>query len=97
MVTVGVLVRAAVDATSDVRRRLAALEGVETLELEEPGTLGLVLSGESLDELHAKLTTEIQTTEGVLVAWPVHTQLEGDPADLERDETKDEPQVKEPI
>ncbi len=76
MVTAGILVRTAPDSIQEVEARLAALQGVSTLELEEPGAIGLVIEGDSLDAIHATLCDEVQGTEGVLAAWPVHTQLE---------------------
>ena len=76
MVTVGVLVRTSRGETDAVARRLRALDCVvETLELEEPGTLGAVLRGESLNAAHDALTQQVQPTEGVLAAWPLHAEL----------------------
>lgn len=76
MVTVGVLVRAAQEQLGAVTERLAALEGVvETLPLEQPGTLGLVLAGADLDVVHRLLTERVARAEGVLAAWPVHTEF----------------------
>jgi|GEM_PF-1995433 len=76
MVTIGVLVRAELGSIGEVESRLAALDGAITIELEERGSIGLVLRGESLDQLYEKLRGEVQATRGVLAAWPVHVQLE---------------------
>jgi nitrate reductase NapAB chaperone NapD len=78
MVTVGVLVRANLDSVAEVEARLAAIEGVTTLKLEEPGTIGLVIQGQSINDAHDKLCDQVQRVEGVLTAWPVHMQLEPD-------------------
>jgi len=74
-VTVGVLVRTAIDPPDDLGDRLSALPGVSTVELEEEGSIGLVLQGESLDEAHDRLRDEVQSLEGVLAAWPVHLEF----------------------
>jgi nitrate reductase NapAB chaperone NapD len=80
MVTVGVLVRAEFEELRLVENRLAKLSSVsQTIELEEPGALGLVLQGDSLDAVHAALTEEVQRTEGVLTAWPLHAELDDSP------------------
>ncbi len=78
MITVGVLVRALQSDLPAIEQRLAALPSVlQTLELEEPGSLGLVLAGEDLDAAHTALTQEVQRVEGVLAAWPLHAELDG--------------------
>jgi nitrate reductase NapAB chaperone NapD len=78
MITVGVLVRALHSELGVIEQRLGALPSVvQTLELEEPGSLGLVLQAEDLDAVHAALTREVGGVEGVLAAWPLHAELEG--------------------
>ncbi len=94
MVTVGVLVRAELASVHDVEARLAALEGVTTLELEEPGSIGLVISEESLDSAYATLCDRVKTTDGVLAAYPLHTQLEPTSGPELKDEPTPEPQFK---
>lgn len=76
MVTVGVLVRADLNFTEEVEARLAALDGVTTVELQEIGSIGLVIEGETLDEVHSRLCDDVQAARGVLAAWPLHVQLE---------------------
>lgn len=75
MVTVGVFVRAEIDEIGQVAERLDALESVSTFELEDPGALGVLLQGLDADEAYLKLTQEVMAVEGVLAAWPIHTEL----------------------
>jgi len=77
MTAIGVFVRAEPGQLEEVRERLASIEGVETLELEEPGALGLVLKADDLRAAHELLANRVETTPGVLCAWPVHTEVEG--------------------
>ena len=80
MVTIGVLVRVDESTAGKVELGLNAIEGVKTLALEQPGTLGAVIRAADLDQAHATLCNRVQRVEGVLCAWPVHTQLgEGSP------------------
>ena len=72
MVTIGVLVRFEGELV-DVEERLRGLAGVETLSLEESQTLGALIHTETLEQAHTKLVCEMQSVEGVLCAWPVHT------------------------
>lgn len=81
MVTIGVLVRAELDSIDEVQGRLAALDGVTTIELEDRDSIGLVICGETLDDAHKKLCEDVQRTTGVLAAWPLHVQLENTPQD----------------
>ena len=74
MIIVGVYARVERDRAEAVRRRLDALEGVETFPLRESGTLGILLEAPDLDRAHARLTGEIRGMEGVLAAWPVYMQ-----------------------
>lgn len=76
MVTVGVFVRAVPAELELVAQRLEELDGVlEVLALEEPGALGVVLRASDLDDAHAAVTRRLRAVEGVLVAWPLHTEL----------------------
>ncbi len=76
MITVGVLVRAHEEDLDSVEKQLLELEDVTgSIELEEPGTIGIVLQGSSLNEVHLALTERVQRIEGVLAAWPLHTEL----------------------
>ncbi|MDF1839571.1 MAG: chaperone NapD [Planctomycetota bacterium] len=77
MTAIGVFVRAEPGQLNEVRDRLASIEGVETLELEEPGALGLVLKADDLRAAHELLANRVEQTPGVLCAWPVHTEVEG--------------------
>ena len=83
MTVVGVLVRVELDSADEVKCRLSDLEGVSTIPLEEPGTLGLVIEAASIDAAHEKLQAEVQATEGVLTAWPVEMHLTPEPAQPE--------------
>ncbi len=71
MTVVGVLVRVDLDSSDQVERNLSELNGVSTVQMEEPGTLGLVIEAEDINAVHEKLTSEVRATEGVLTAWPV--------------------------
>ena len=75
MVTVGVFVRAEIEEIDQVAGRLQALESVSTFELEDPGGIGVLLEGLDADEAYLKLTGEVMAVEGVLAAWPIHTEL----------------------
>jgi len=81
MVTVGVLVRVENESLRDVELALNAIPGVSTLELEEAGSIGLVIEAPDLDAAHSLLCDQVQRTAGVLAAWPIHTQLETQPPD----------------
>ncbi len=76
MVTVGVFVRAWSEQLNEVAGRLDALDGVSTFDLEDPGGIGVLLQGFEPDEAYEKLTGEVMAVEGVLAAWPVHTELD---------------------
>lgn len=78
MTVVGVIVRAEIERLEEVRAHLAALPGVQPLELEEPGCLGLVLEAASLSEAHDRLRRDIERAPGVLTAWPVQVHHESD-------------------
>jgi nitrate reductase NapAB chaperone NapD len=78
MTVVGIIVRAEAERFEEVRAQLAALEGVQTIELEEPGCLGLVLEADGLKQAHDRLRGEIERTPGVLTAWPVQVHHDSD-------------------
>ena len=81
MVSVGVLVRVESDSLREVDSALGEIPGVTTLELEEPGSIGIVIEAPDLDSAHSLLCDRVQRTAGVLAAWPIHTQLEAPPFD----------------
>ena len=76
MPVVGAFARVETDPPDLVRRRLADLEGIETFELDEPGKVGLIIEGDDLDTVHAILTRDVRSVEGVLGAWPVSVHLD---------------------
>jgi nitrate reductase NapAB chaperone NapD len=83
MTAIGVFVRAQPGQLEEVRERLALIEGVQTLELEEPGTLGLVLVADDLRSAHELLANRVEKTAGVLCAWPIHAEVEPSQLDQE--------------
>ncbi len=76
MVTIGVLVRVDEATSPGVEQRLNEIPGVGTFELEEPGTVGVLIQARDLDDAHDSLCRRVRAVDGVLCAWPVHTQLE---------------------
>ncbi len=78
MTIVGVLVRVEEIHSADVAKRLEALDGVSTFDVEQPSSLGVLLEAEDLDSAHAILREKIEPTEGVLAAWPVHSDFGDD-------------------
>ena len=78
MVVVGVLTRINRNTRNETLEALSQLDGVTLFELPnpEPERIGLVLRARTLDSAHALLTEQIDTTEGVLGTWPVHTELD---------------------
>ena len=84
LVIVGVLARIETGESTAVRRRLNALEGVETFDLPETERLGVLIEADSLDAAHARLDADVRTTAGVLGTWPVSIEVDdsnGDAAD----------------
>ena len=77
MTAIGVFVRAEPGQLEEVRERLSSIDGVETLVLEEPGALGLVIKADGLRAAHQLLADQVEKTPGVLCAWPIHTEVEG--------------------
>jgi len=78
MTIVGILVRLEEEHRAEVAERLSAIEGVSTFEVEQPGSLGALLEAPDLDRAHAILREQIEPTEGVLAAWPVHSDFSDD-------------------
>ncbi len=76
MTAIGVFVRAEPGQLEQVRERLSSIDGVETLVLEEPGALGLVLKADDLRAAHELLADQVEKTPGVLCAWPIHTEVD---------------------
>ena len=81
MPVVGAFARVEIDDSDAVRHRLSSLEGIETFELDEPGKVGLIIEGDDLDSLHAILTRNVRSVEGVLGAWPVSVHLDDEVQD----------------
>ncbi|MAE28530.1 MAG: hypothetical protein QF724_09320 [Planctomycetota bacterium] len=75
MNTVGIFIRLDPILAPVARERLAALPDSGVVDLEGPGTLGLVLTVPDLDTAHTRLRREVRTIPGVLVAWPMHAHF----------------------
>jgi len=76
MTVVGVIVRAEADRFEEVCARFEALDGVQMLPLEEPSCVGLVLVADTVKQAHRLLREQVETTPGVLTAWPVQVNLD---------------------
>ena len=87
MPIVGAFARVEIDDSNLVRQRLSDLEGIETFELDEPGKVGLIIEGDDLDAVHAILTRDVRSVDGVLGAWPISVHLD----DEEQDDGSDAP------
>jgi hypothetical protein len=72
LVTVGVHVRTRLGCERSVALALGEFHGIEPIELEEPGTLGVLIRDETLESAQARLREEVTRLENVLVAWPIH-------------------------
>ncbi len=75
MLTVGVFARAEPAQSESLKRMLQPPTCLEVLDLEEEGTLGLVVQASDADAAHAWLQDESRKMPGVLCAWPVHSEL----------------------
>lgn len=84
MVIVGAFARVETTDVEGTRRRLAALDGVSTFDLDRPEKVGVLIEADDLDDAHARLTTQVQRVEGVMGVWPVYVNNEDDP-DLQQD------------
>lgn len=78
MAIVSALIRVDGGAHEAVRGRLSALTGVTVFTLDEPDRMGLVIEAPDMDAAHAVLCDDVETTEGVLGAWPAYAHLEPD-------------------
>ncbi len=76
MVVVGAYARVETAAAVEVRARLAAVGGVSTFDLDEPGKVGLLIEAASVAAAHARLCGELAEVPGVLGVWPVFVGAE---------------------
>ena len=76
MPVVGAFARVEADDAVSIRRRLSDLDGIETFDLDQPGKVGLIIEGDDLDEVHAILTRDVRSVDGVLGAWPISVHLD---------------------
>ena len=80
MAIVGAYARIDIKDPQVVQGRLDALEGVETFDLDAPGTIGLVIEAEGLDAAHDAVSQVVAGTVGVLGVWPVFVHTEDLPS-----------------
>ncbi|MHC4943593.1 MAG: hypothetical protein ACYTG7_11305 [Planctomycetota bacterium] len=92
MALVGAFARIDPRMMGQVVDELAALGGVETFDLDDPGKVGILIASSDLDAAHETLTRKVRAVEGVWGAWPVFVHHEGGPQDAEQavDEIKDD-------
>ncbi len=74
--TVGAYARVDVETATEVRDRLAKLNGVTLFDLDEPAKVGLIVEADNLDIAYRKVTHEISQVKGVLGVWPVYADFE---------------------
>ncbi len=76
MATVGAYVRIDTEDQAAIRSQLSRIDGVEPFDLDQPGTLGLIVEAEDIDTAHAMLTGQIRAVNGVHGAWPLYVNIE---------------------
>jgi len=76
LVTIGAYARVDEEEAVAVRRRLNALAGVETFELDEPGKVGLLIEALDLERANSMIKGDIRETAGVLGVWPVYADFD---------------------
>ena len=76
MATVGAYVRINTDDRSAIRDQLSRIDGVEPFDLDQPGTLGLIVEAKNIDTAHAMLTGQVRAVHGVHGAWPLYVNIE---------------------
>ena len=89
-VVVGVLARvdqATRDATAE---ELESLSGVSTFDVGDEYKLGVLIESSTVDEAKGVFEQQIETTPGVLAAWPVFIHEEEEPALVQIQDTQGE-------
>jgi nitrate reductase NapAB chaperone NapD len=76
MATVGAYVRIDTEELANIRDQLSRLNGVEPFDLEQPGTLGVIVEAKDIDAAHAMLTEQVRAIAGVHGAWPLYVNIE---------------------
>ena len=76
MATVGAYVRIDTEDLAAIRDQLALLDGVEPFDLDQPGTLGVIVEAKDIDTAHAMLTEQVRAVAGVHGAWPLYVNIE---------------------
>ena len=75
---VGAFVRIDRRNRAAIRYRLGMIEGVETFELRDPGTIGLLVECDGLVSAHRVLRDIVPRVDGVLGFWPVYVEVDAD-------------------
>ena len=91
MPVVGAFARIEANDADEIRRKLSNLDGIETFDLGQTGKVGLIIEGGDLDTVHAILTRNVRSVDGVLGAWPISVHLD----DEVQDDGSDAPSCKQ--
>ena len=76
MAVVGAYARIDATRTAEIRRRVQALPGVTTFDLDDSAKLGIVVEAPDLESAQDRLTQTVSAVEGVLGVWPVYSHPE---------------------
>ena len=78
MTIVGAYLRVREPQIAAARQGLGAMAGVTTFDLDEPGTIGVLVEAATLDDAHAVVTRDLPAIDGVLGVWPVYVHDDED-------------------
>ena len=86
-VILGVLARIDRRSREPIERALCAHAGVSVFSVEDEQRLGILIEGDSLDAAKACLHDQVESTAGVLAAWPVFAHDESEDLELSPSES----------